>query len=242
MSFKIWAFAAATIGLLAGVYAIRKTHWKSGAWLLCCSLLVFAGGAVTIGSLSPSVSDSFNFTQQLAGVTNQLAMLQFQVSQTIGMKQEVSQTVNVITKVEREIANIKESIKQFYDHARGTIFRKKDKGERVRVFRTNNTTVVYFELDDIPLPQSVIITHKRGTFSPATHSIFHNIVQFHIEDKTDTILKNDKDFYYIRYFKDAFSTNTLMTLEDMKYIGTSNYVDRAVYKRKKPNQSIQATK
>lgn len=235
MGITIWAYVLATAGIVLGGYFVKQKQWKPACWIICFALLIVAGGNIQIREVSPSISDAFKITKEISAITNQLATLNVQVLNTVAMKQEVSQTVTLVTKVEKEIADIREAIKQFYAHSRGDLFCQKDNGGRVKIFNTNNVTVVYFQLKEIPVPESIVLTHKHGTSSPVTYSTFRNIVQYRCDSKPGEILNSDSEFYFIRYFKDDFTTETPISIEAMKYIGTSNQIDRAVFYYKEPN-------
>lgn len=228
LSLIIWAYVFATIGILTGLYAFKNKQWKPGAWIICISLLIFAGGNIRIDQFSPSVSNSFNFTEQIDGIKSDLAKVKLNITQAIDLKQEVSQTVNVITKVEKEIANIKETIQQIYNQTTRELFLEKDLDSTVKVFDQNGKKrIVYFQLNNIPIHNSVEITHQNGAFSPATFSIFHNIVALRTLKKLDRIFKNDIDFYYIKYYRDHLSEESLLTLKDMVYQGTDANPNKA---------------
>jgi hypothetical protein len=116
--YTLWAYIIATIGMGCGIFVILKGYkWKIGTWIICISLSVFVGGKLQIENL---VSNTFNITERLGGIESKIQELEVTVNQTVALKNEMSQTVNVITEVKKEIANINETIAQYY--------KKKNKG------------------------------------------------------------------------------------------------------------------
>jgi hypothetical protein len=200
--------------------------------LLSATVVLGAVLVVAVAFLAGVGAKLADTKQQVSVLTNQLAELKIDVRQYTSMKQEVSQTVNVITKVEKEIGDIKEAINAFYRLASGDIFRAKDKGRLVQCFTTNGLTFVYFELKHIPLPESVLITHRRGAYSPFTYSNTRNIVELRLVGDEALSLKDDEDFCFIRYHKDSFTKEIPLTVNGIVFRGEINNLGLATYKER----------
>jgi uncharacterized protein (UPF0335 family) len=231
MFYKYWAYFFASIGIIIGIYSIKNKKWKIASWIICFSLLIFIGGNVQLGDINSFIDNSFNITKRFKDVESSLENLNLEMNQVLALKQDISQTVNLITKVEKEIADIKETIKQFYSYFKGELFSKEDIDKRVKIFHSGKFTVIYFQLETIPIKESVILTHQNGTSSPATYSISHNTISYRTKGKIDNILKDEDDFYYIKYFQDFNSKEELVTLEGMVYKGTPEEPDLALLKK-----------
>ena len=234
MLLKIWAFSFATIGVLSGIFALKNKKWKTATWIICLSLLVFVGENIRFNDINPSVSNSFNFTKEIADIKSGIKNIKLDVKQAIALKQEINQTVTVVTRVEKEIVNIKEAIQQIYNQATGEIFEADQLNNTVRIFGQNKKRrVIYFELKNIPIINSIEITSQSGAASPATFSSLKNIVYHRTSEKFDKILSEDPDFYYIKYYKDNFSEDHLLTLKDMIYEGTDDNPNKASFRKMK---------
>ena len=153
-------------------------------------------------------------------LTNQLS---------IENKNEVKIINQNVTKVEKEIANLRETIEQFYDDSKGEVFVQKDKGIKVKVFELEEISVVYFELQHIPIENSIEITTEYMALSPATYKSFHNIVSMRTRGKASSILESERSFFYIRYHRNFSNEKPLLSLEGMRFEGTDKQPDRATY-------------
>ena len=233
MTFKIWAYLFASIGVILGGISMKNKKWKIGAWIICFSLLVFVGDHVKIGDISPSITDSFNIMKkEVDDVKSDLKALKVDINQAIALKQEVSQTVNVITKVQKEIANIKEATQQIYSQTKGEMFYENNLGDTVKIFEQGKKMrVIYFQLKNSPISNSVEVTNQNGTASPATFVVFHNIICLRTNEKMDKILKEDVDFYHIKYYQDYLSEESFYTLKDMVYKGTPDNPNIATFNK-----------
>jgi len=229
---KIWAYSFATLGFFVGVWLFKKEKWKAGAWIICCSLLIFLGGNIEIGQINPQITDSFNFIQRMNALEKELDNVQINLKQAISMKQEVQQTVNIITRVEKEIANMKEATKELYGMYSGELFQKKELGDKAQIFDYGTGRAVVLELSNIPIGKSVLITHRRGIVSPAACYIVNNTVLIRMEDALENIFNNDKEYFFVTYCKDLSSKSELLTVKDMKYEGTQENPNKAFYKKK----------
>ncbi len=210
------------------INAIRKYPGRT-LCLLSATLVLSAAIVVAVAFLSGVGTRLAETKKQVSILTNQLAELKIEIRQTTSMKQEVSQTVNLITKVEKDIGDIREAINSFYRLASGEVFKAKDKGHRVQTFTANGFTFVYFELEHIPLPESVLITHRRGAYSPLTYSNARNIVELRLVGDEALSLKDDEDFCFIRYHQDSFTKDIPLTVNGMVFIGEKNHFGLASF-------------
>ena len=198
--------------------AVRR-HPGRTLGLLLANIVLASVLVVAVAFLSNLGSKLGQAQEKVTAISAQLAELKVDVRQAVSLKQEVSQTVNVITKVEREIADMKEAIGEFYNLSSGEAFRAKDKGGRVQTFTTNGLTFVYFELQKIPLQQSISITHRQGAYSPLTYSMHRNIVDLRLVGNEAKSLRTDEDFCFIRYHHDPFAEASPVTTKDMVFVG-----------------------
>jgi hypothetical protein len=187
-----------------------KRRWKLACWIGCFSLLVFAGGSIDIQNLSPSVSDSFNIRREITGITNRIANLQVRVNQAVSMKQEVSQTVNVITKVEKEIANIKEAINQLYSRLRVEVFRPSQVGDQFCGWAySNKASWVALRLHGCPVQGSVQGIWDNRPLYPTSMRTFENVLVYVFEGSETPTNK----IFSVSYMLDPDRTNLFRRLD-----------------------------
>ena len=226
--------------MICGIFVLLKEYKrKLGTWIICFSLSIFVGGNLQIENL---VSNTFNITEKIKGIESKIQKLDIKVNQTVALKNEMSQTVNVITEVKKEIENIHEAIEEFYKQTLLEIFTKKDLGKRVMVCDSMGMRVVCFQLKKIPIYKSVSLTNERGTVSPSVLNFTSNILLFRTNDKTETILAKEKHFFSIYYTKDyRHSDAQLYTVEGMQCLGTKDNPDYARFPALIPDKESNLT-
>jgi len=67
--------------------------------------------------------------------------------------------------------------------------------------------------------QAIIITHRRGAYSPLTYSANRNIIELRLVGNEALSLRDDEDFCFIRYHKDPFIDVPLLTVDEMDFLG-----------------------
>ena len=235
MIIKIWAYVVATISVLIGIWCLKNKKWSIGRWIICLSLAIFISGNINIGQISPSISNSFNkLGYRMKAVETKVKDLDIRVEQKIALQQQIAQNVTFVTEIKKEIANLNEAIKQIYEYGTREIFAKNDIGKRVMVFKrvggAGNHTIIYFQLQFIPINNSVVLSNNEGTSSPGTYNVDRNIVIYRINTTPDKILADGEAFYCISYFREPFSGQPLQTVVDMEYKGTPENINAAILK------------
>jgi len=215
----VCAYALSAIGVFSGIYAFRKGHWKVGCAVMVVGLAVAAGDRLNIGGISASADGSFNRTQVFA-LSNQVAELSLDFDQTIIITQQLHQTFNQITKVEKEVVDLTARLNTLYRAQKRAWFMEADRGQRFQAFGGEFGTVVYFELDQIPIENSVDVSSHRGTRSPFVWNCFRNVVAYRCNTPPDEFIDDPQEFFYLRYWRDPDATNELLTVRGMTYKGT----------------------
>ena len=142
-----------------------------------------------------------------------------------------------ITEVKKEIANIREAMHQYYRNFKIATFTKEDLDKTVKAFpnprNSDNKSLIFFELDEIPEPNSVTLAANDGMVSFSTFHAWANIVAFKLGHHVEEFFNNEKiTFYEIRYVPDYFSEIELYTIEDMKYeVDEKNWITPKFKKR-----------
>jgi hypothetical protein len=143
------------------------------------------------------------------------------IQPVIEMKPQIVNVINNITKVEKEIANIREAIHQQYAAFKTEIFRKADLGNRITIYTfpgKPETSMVLFELEAIPVENSIQIGDNYG-FSMAASTFFVklNIIFLNVgEMKPADFLKNDKEVYNVKYIPDTTSNEVMRIIKGLK--------------------------
>ena len=227
---KFWAYAIATLGTGFGIWCIvEKRNWKWGSWFIIISLGIFFGGNLNIGTIV-SVTNSFN--KKIEGINEKIGSLDLRVAQVLKLEQKITQNVTLVTEVKKEITNIQEVIGQMYQNSKTEIFHEKDLDLRVKVFEVpDKGSVLYFQLENVPIANSVSLSHYGGTAAVATFGNLYNIIGYQTMNKPNTILKEEDDFYCITYFVDSTYTEELRTLKNMVYTGTEDNIMSATFNK-----------
>lgn len=167
---------------------------------------------------------------------SKIDQLNLKVGQVMNLKQDISQTVNLVTKTEKEIANIKEAISQGYKLKKKAVFHREHLGRLIKVYENpagSGGSVVFFQLEDIPIPQSVSLSHNAGASAAATFASIQNIVCYRTIKNKSRFLEDDKKFYYIEYYPDPFPQEELVTVENMIYDGIPENILKAKFNKYK---------
>ena len=236
MGFKIWAYCAASLGIIVSLYLFSKKQYKYGCLIMCFSFAVFIGGSLNIGKIS-GIENSFNaMKENLKQAEKRVDDLDIKITQAISLKQEVTQTVNLVTEVRKEIANIKEAVHQQYAAFKTELFKKADLGKRIATYPNplspEKSYVILFELKTIPEENSVQIADDKGMYAPATtFSVTSNVIAVRRTGTSDSYLKDDNEFYVVKYIPDTISDKKMFTIKEPKITAEGDDV-KVVYQKK----------
>ena len=157
------------------IEAIRKYPGRTLA-ILVATILLGSILVIAVAFLSSVGSRLAETKLEMSSLTNQLAELRIDVRQAVTMKQEVSQTVNVITKVEKEIANIKEAIKQLYERIRTDVFRSSETEKRCSFKKLGGGVVVALRLSGCPIRESINGIWGNRLLYPTSIKAYDNVL------------------------------------------------------------------
>ena len=155
------------------------------------------------------------------------------IAPVIQMKPQIVNVINNVTKVEKEIANLSEVLRQQYNLWKSETFRKSDLDIRVKKINrpvtsiTTTASSILFELAAIPLENSIIVSSERGVISPNTLEVHKNIVSAKYLGSIDRELDTDTDFFNVRYIPDPENGDKLFTIKGMSYQYEGCEVDKA---------------
>ena len=209
MTLKLYAYAMAGVCILAAFYFIEKGHFKYGFWIIVISLTVFVGGAINIDKI-------INVSGELKILNNEVKGLETKVQQVLNLKQEISQTVsntvNVVTEVKKEIANIQETIQQFYKHLKVERFYLYDT-ENVWINSTGKGSEITFRLEYVPIEHSLsIVKIKGGSTTGIVSSVpeyaYDNTITFHTDEEINSLFAPLDEEYMVTYFPDMSKNPT----------------------------------
>lgn len=162
-----------------------------------------------------------DFELELEAVKSDIKDLRIQIQQSLTLKQQISTTVNNIMKVEKEIANIKEAIHQHYSAFKTELFKKEDLGKKMMVFpnpaNPNNSSLIYFELEDIPENNSVIVSCQTGVAPSSVYDVNANIITLKHDVREKNFMKDNNAFYEIKYVPTFTVNKNLYSVKDMKF-------------------------
>jgi hypothetical protein len=126
-----------------------------------------------------------------------------------------------ITKVEKEIANIREAIHEYYNEIVTEVFRQQDRGNKMKLIPIpgqEGQSALFFMLNKIPEPNSIRIITHRGTSVPLTTlRISRNIVMVQISGLSE-LFPGSSDYVEVSYTPNFFAIRPLFTLEDIEMI------------------------
>jgi len=162
----------------------------------------------------------------------QIRDLNHKIQPIVELKPQIVNVINNITKVEKEIANIKEAIHQQYASFKTEVFKGTELGKTVTAYpdpsNPDNAILVFFELNDIPEGNSVQITDDRArSYARTSYIITSNVIALKLLGiKIDNILKGDA-YYEIKYIPDRISNKEMLTIKNLeiKKISDKIHVD-----------------
>jgi len=147
--------------------------------------------------------------------------LKLQLEQTVNLEQTITTTVNNVTKVEKEIVDIKEVIHQLYSGFITEKFKKEDLNKKVKVFENplypgGKSVVIFFELESIAEENSVRVSANRGMAPFGSYRVRQNTIALREEIKKEDVLKQEADRYLIRYIPSE-EKGEIYTVEGMEF-------------------------
>ena len=162
-----------------------------------------------ISDLKVAINNSISQTSQLA----------------IANKNQVNIVNQSITKVEKEIANIKEVIHQLYGSFKKEVMSPQDENVKIKLIpipTQAGDSALFFKLERTPKPNSIKIVNRNGTVVPfTTLKTSRNVLMVQISGLTK-LFPNKDHYYEISYMPDFIDSRPLYTLEDIEMIKMSD--------------------
>jgi len=215
--------------------AILKSSW----WKLINSALFVA--LITIGiSTCQKAKDAKvaagNANEQIVGLKAEVTN---SVQQIMALKAEIRNSIQndikivnqSVTRVEKEIANVKEAVHSIYEMVERETFQKEDENVRIKLVKlSDNLNAVLIRLSRIPEVNSIRITNQEGINVPlTTMRPARNIVGIQIR-KIPELFANEKWFYEVSYIPDFSADKPLYSLDDITVVKLNEGRFRLVYK------------
>lgn len=233
----LWAYIIATVSLICGITAMfAYKRWKAGAWISCLAIAVFAGSSLNIGTLF-SVGDAFKYSQvnqQLSSLSNNVNNLRMEMVQSVVFTQQISQTVNMVTEVKREVADIRLLIAEMYSRVHTETIYPNDEGRLLFMKKEDGANIVILKATYAPIPKSIFVVaqHPSGSQIPLlTSSInpYKNILVITWAPGPNDVVKDYT--YSISYTRDVDQTNIFksISIEDSKLIADNmaiNFINK----------------
>jgi len=228
MGFKIWAYIAASVGIVVSIWICKNKQWKYGSWIFIASLSVFFSGSLHIDKI-------IGISGELKFLNNEVKAIGTKVERTISLNQELkskteqvlalnqklSQNIIVVNKIEKEIVNIKEAIHQQYASFKVELFKEEDLDKKVRVFPNpvspNNKSIIFFELGNISEKNSVTIADRFGVAPSTSYDANANLIILRRDIVKDKLFKEKGDYYEIKYIPISSSDERLKKVKDMEF-------------------------
>lgn len=164
----------------------------------------------------------------LVGLIFQGKQVDVKLQPVIEMKPVINNVINNITEVKKEVANLKDAVKQQYGLWESETFGKPHLDHSVKKLNRpptaprENASFVFLELKKIPLQNSLQISTERGVTAPGTTRTSGNIVTMKFLGSVDRILADDTDFINARYIADWEDDTPLRTLEGATFMYQCN--------------------
>lgn len=156
----------------------------------------------------------------IGGLFVQVWSLGKRIQPIIEMKPQIINVINNITKVEKEIANLQEMLKQEDSLKETELFTNSDLNIRVKKARSPDNKIkngfLVFELKKIPLKNSVLVGRSMGAISPASVRVNKNLIYVgysNIEDDLKEVLSGG---WSITYVPDS-QANGLYIIKDASF-------------------------
>ena len=146
-----------------------------------------------------------------------------QIAPIIKMEPKIVNVIENVTRVEKEIANLNEMVRQQNQLWKNETFKKSDLDIRVKKINRPSTTKattlssIIFELKNVPLSNSLIVSNERGMMPPNTLEVYRNIVRLKYFGSVDYELDRETDFFNIKYLPDMENTEKPFTIIGMTY-------------------------
>lgn len=190
------------------------------------SFLIFGVLSAWIAANHDSISKIKYRDIEIERLKHSVEDLTLKVQQSMQLNQTINTTVQNVTKIEKEIANIKETIHEHYAHYRKEFFNKEKLSKGVVAFpnpvNPDRASIVFFELDNVPESNSIILSNQYGTAPSSTVKVFANIVTLYQEKKSVDVLQGEGEFYDIRYMPDFSYKGELYTVQNTNFKSLEN--------------------
>ena len=178
-----WVYGISTFAFFIGVFIILKfKKWQLGGWITCLSLAIFAGASINIRNLI-SVDDAFKYevTQQVSAISNEIGNVKIQLTQSMVVTQQISQTVNLVTEVKKEVADIREMVDELYKRTRIEQIQSTDTNRMWFLQKKDGAHVTVMRLEQPPIPQSLSALAFHGDspsipILPLSMNFYRNII------------------------------------------------------------------
>ena len=220
----IWAYLIATISIIFGLYLALRPKQKKikyGFWCIVFSLAVFISGNLTINNLLP-ITESFNYSKQIQGLSNQLSNVsnKFQANQAQWQTQSVSITniINNITMVQKEVADTKSILTNLYAHTCIEQIKPTDakKAHFVPDIAIPDEYGLLLLLLQQPIPNSVSVSlisdQESLILPPVLYTVFKNMIAF---SGTGTPTNYKNATFVVSYVPNPFcATNDVLILSN----------------------------
>jgi uncharacterized protein YfkK (UPF0435 family) len=136
-----------------------------------------------------------------------------------------------VTRVEKEIANVKEAVHDIYEMVERETFHKEDENVRIKLVKlSDKLNGVLIRLSRIPEVNSIRITNQQGISVPSTTMRpARNVVGIQIS-QIAKLFANEESFYEVSYIPDFSANRPLYSLDDITIVNIDEGRFRLVYK------------
>lgn len=151
----------------------------------------------------------------------QVQQINTTVKLSVANKTDVTVVNQMITNVQKEIANLQETIGAFYASRKTVTFSKEDVGTRIKYLKNEGDPcgIFIFALDEIPLVNSVSVYDRASGKSPDQVRQLDNLLLFNATflpgGPDELFRKTDK--IVVEYTPDLRRSGQLLNLSDFKY-------------------------
>ena len=160
--------------------------------------------------------------------------------QIIGLKAEVRNSIQndikivnqSVTRVEKEIANIKEAVHNIFEMVERETFFEEDENVRIKLVKlSDDFHAALMRLSKIPEVNSIRITNRRGINVPlTTMRPQRNIVGVQLGGEITKLFSTEKWFYEVSYIPDFSEDKPLYSLDDITVVKIDKNEFRLVFK------------
>lgn len=158
----------------------------------------------------------------IIGLFFQQNSLSQKIEPVIKMEPQINNTINNITKIEKEIANINEAIIQQYGSFETELFKKSDLGKRVFAYpnpeNAEKDSLLSFQLSKIPIYHSLQISNEIGFVAPSgSYYQNNNLVTVRRQGvRAENLLNKEGNVYIIKYIPNVTSNEEVIHIKGIK--------------------------